>query len=404
MRRVAISALALALIAIACARPRPRIDAIEFWEPWPPAVVAPLVAHFEAENPAQHVHVRQMSLATVSDSLAAALAAGAGPDLCVLPGACMPRWLASSALCDWSAGVADLRDSLRGWPLCTVGEALYGLPCLLDVRTLLVHPQLFARAGLDSAKPPHTWEQLHAAAVRVQKLGHGVHGFGIATGDSLAATAEFLAFVAGNGGQVLSQELDSARIDSPEALAALAFYLSLRRSALVAAPDTLAREFAAGRLAMMLADAPARADVRRAVPGAVVALVPRPAGELGTHATWADAVVLVGFTGSHRKEAALRLARSLARREGLGALAAATDGLAPAYGDADSLELPAGASAAQVLARQGESAHFAPAVAHWDSMCTAIAFEVGEALHDRKSAAAALTDAAARVTELAGRR
>ena len=66
--------------------------------------------------------------------------------------------------------------------------------------------------------------------------------------------------------------------------------------------------------------------------------------------------------------------------------------------------MPAGATVAQVLARQGERARFAPAVAHWDSMCTAIAYEVGEALHDRKTAAAALTDAAVRVTELAGRR
>ena len=92
------------------------------------------------------------------------------------------------------------------------------------------------------------------------------------------------------------------------------------------------------------------------------------------------------------------------RREGLAALAAATDGFASAMGDPDSRALPASASNAQVLARQCEGAHFAPAVAHWDSMCATIAFEVGEAMHDRKPAAVALADAATRVTELAGRR
>jgi multiple sugar transport system substrate-binding protein len=404
VRRIALAALVLAAIALACAKPRPKPDAIVFWQPWPPSVVAPLVARFESENPALRVTVRQLPFASMGDSLAAALAAGTPPDLCVLGSSDMPHWLATGSLCDWSAGVADLRDSLRGWPLCTVGDALYGLPWLLDARALLYNPQLFTRAGLDPAQPPATWAQLRTAAARIQKLGHGVHGFGIASGDSLEAAAEFLSFAWGNGGELFSVGLDSARVDSPAVLEALEYYLSLRRGALVAGPDTLVSEFAAGRLGLLVGDAAARAAAHRGTPAARLALVPRPATDRGVHAAYADAVLLVSFTGAHRKEAALRLARSLVRHEGLGALAAAVGGLSPATAVTDTTALPAGATAEQVLTRQCAGARFAPAVAHWDSMRSAIGFEVGEALHGRKEPAVALADAGARLGELAGRR
>ncbi|MBK7367908.1 MAG: hypothetical protein IPJ04_08315 [Candidatus Eisenbacteria bacterium] len=49
------------------------------------------------------------------DSIAAALASGALPDLCVLDSTAMPALLERGDLSDWSAGVADLRDSLTGW-------------------------------------------------------------------------------------------------------------------------------------------------------------------------------------------------------------------------------------------------------------------------------------------------
>ncbi len=405
MRRLALAAMALAVLPLAalgvgCARHRPKPpDAIVFWEPWPPAVLAPAIARFEAENPALRVSVRQVPLASVSDSLAAALAAGAPPDLCALASDDMRRWLDSGSLCDWSAGVADQRDSLRGWPPCTLGDALYGLPWLLAPRVLWVQPALFARAGLDASRPPGTWAQLRAAAARIQKLGGGIHGFGIARGDSLETALGFLPFAWGNGGEVLSADLDSSRLASREVLEALEFYASLRHSALLAGSDTLAREFAAGRLGMRVAaagDAPA---------SAALALVPRPGDDRGEHASYADEVVLVSLTASHRKEAALRLARALARPRALREVADAIGpGLRPATAAVDSAPLPAAAPATEVLARQCATSRFAPAVARWDSMRVAIGAAVDEVLAGHGSASEALEAADARVQALAGRR
>ncbi len=403
MRRpaqLAFAALVLASVVASCARPRTKApDEIVFWEPWAPSVVAPYVQRFEAGNPSLRVRVRQVPLAQASDSLAAALAAGHPPDLCAIASADMPRWLASGSLVDWSAGVADLRDSLRGWPLCTVGDALYGLPWLLRPRVLLLQPALFARAGLDAARPPETWAQLRAAAAKVQKLGGGVRGFGIARGDSVEDAAEFLSFAWGNGAELLSAGLDSSRFDSPEAAGALEFYASLGRVALVAPRDTLLRELGAGRLGMMLGDAAAAAPAH-----AAVALVPRPAAGQGTHAAFADGVVLASFTGSKRKEAALRLARALASPATLPALAAGTGGLQPAIADPDSAPLPPGAPPARVAARQCAGARFAPPVARWDSIRAAIADAVGDALDDRASAADAVARAGERIDASVGRK
>ena len=37
------------------------------------------------------------------------------------------RFINDGLLSDWSAGVADLKPAVRGWELCSLGDAVYGL-------------------------------------------------------------------------------------------------------------------------------------------------------------------------------------------------------------------------------------------------------------------------------------
>src|SRR5262249_56074556 len=92
--------------------------------------------------------------------------AGHPPDLCELDRDEVARFMDRGWLSDWSAGVADLAPGVRGWELCRLGDALYGLPWLLDTRVLLYNRALLARAGLDSTRAPETWDELHAASAR----------------------------------------------------------------------------------------------------------------------------------------------------------------------------------------------------------------------------------------------
>src|SRR5262249_44867219 len=148
------------------------------------------------------------------DSITAALH-GQPPDLCQLHAADLSGFLTRNALSDWSAGVADLRAGLRGWEMCMVGDAIYGLPWLLRTDALYFDKALMAKAGLDSTRAPDDWEELRAAAARIQRLGGGVHGVGVPAGDSGATLDRLLPFVWANDGDLLSAKLDSSRFGSP---------------------------------------------------------------------------------------------------------------------------------------------------------------------------------------------
>ena len=157
--RAAMAALATAALAISgCARTS-QVREVVFWQFWPLEVIQPIVQRFEAEHPGIEVRVEQLTWDSGKDKITAAVAAGRPPDLCELGSTYMPRFLEAGALSDWSAGVADLRDSLRGWDMCRVGDALYGLPWVLGTRALFYDKTLFARAGLDSSRAPETWAE-----------------------------------------------------------------------------------------------------------------------------------------------------------------------------------------------------------------------------------------------------
>jgi multiple sugar transport system substrate-binding protein len=401
--RLALAAL-LALVPAGCGRPTPRVTEVAFWDYAPESAVLPLVRAFEREHPGIRVALKTLSHDGGGDTLAAALAAGRPPDLCQLGSDDMPAFLASGVLSDWSAGVADLRDSLRGWPMCMVGDAIYGLPWTLDARALFFNRSLLARAGLDPSRPPATWDQLYAAAARVQALGHGVHGMGVVADTGQALIETFLPFAWGNDGEILSARLDSSRFDSPENVAALAFYLRLRRAGALAPRDSLEREFARGRLGLLVTGAWVLGGTgARPGPDVGVALVPRPAADRGEHASFAGGEMLASFTRSRHKEDGLRLARFLVRPENLRTLTGAWQELQPATAGADTLEFYRSRPDQQVLVRQLAEAHFPPHHPRWGEMRRAITDEVGEALADRKTAARAIADADARIADLAGR-
>ena len=399
-------ALLLSSLAAGCGhRPAPVTEVV-FWQTWPPAAIGPLVRGFEAANPGVRVDVVTLPAMGGEDSIAAAVASGHPPDLCELGSGDIPRYLASGALSDWSAGVADLRDSLRGWPLCMVGDAIYGLPWQLGARALFCNRALFARAHVPAARAPQTWEQLGSAAARIQRLGGGVHGIGVPRPGSRDLFAAFMPFAWGNGGELLSAGLDSSRFDSRENLKALEFLVRLRRSAAIATQDSLEREFAAGRLGMLLAGTSlfARLPARGPAFEVGVTPVPLPAADRGEPASYARGTLLVSFTASRRKELALRLARWLARPENTLALAIATPRGEPSNVGADTAAWYRRHPARRQLVLQAATARFAPHHAVWDSMEIAVEEQVGLALYGGKPTGQAIADADARLAELAARK
>lgn len=408
---VALVAFAMvAALASGCAR-EPKKTEIVFWQSRSAASLAPLLRQFEAEHPEFAVRLRQLPASELADSIEAALVSGRVPDLCECPSRMMPRLVAGSMLADWSAGVADLRDSVRGWALCSRGETIYGLPWVLEPRMLFFNRELFARAGLDSARAPETWDDLARAAASIERLARrahdgDIHGLGLGAPGSEQQFEDFMPLAWGRGGDILSADLDSSRFDSPENREALTFYLRLRMLGAAESGEALGGEFVAGRLGLLCADG---ALAGRIPPGTLrfgVALIPRP-GEDGDHAAIARGGVLASFRGSRQKEAALRLARFLIAPARVEAVTEGELGVLPANVGEDSLHVAREGAAEREMYRQLEDVRFPPNHAAWDSMRVAIEDGLAMAWRDtlappESAAAHATASVSRRLVELLG--
>jgi ABC-type glycerol-3-phosphate transport system substrate-binding protein len=384
------SILVVLALALSCGR-RTSTHPVEvtFWQTWPVEAITPLAQRFEDANPGVHIVVTRLPREGATDTLALAAQSGRPPDLAELTPEQTADFIDQGLLSDWSAGVADLKPDVRGWELCSLGDAMYGLPWLLRTRVLLWNRALFARAKLDTTRAPGTWDELRDAAARIDKLGGGVHGFGLADAPG-ERFVTFMTFAWGNGGELLSARLDSCRIDSPENAEALEFLLSLAPVSLVAGRDSLASEFERGRLGLWIADAGYAVEARRRDPSLPLgaALVPSPAEDHGTHASTGTGTVLASFTRSRRKEDALRFARYLGERQNTLALAAALQTVFPPHPGVEQTPEYRDRPEARLILRQLETAHFEPLLRDRNLMLGAVDSLVGDALAHRRSARA----------------
>jgi multiple sugar transport system substrate-binding protein len=279
------------------------------------------------------------------------------------------------------------------------------MPWVLGTRALFYNRSLFGQAGLDSLKPPETWDDLLDTATRINELGKGIHGFGAQAGERYVLFKKFMPFAWGNGGTILSDDLKHSTFDSPQNREALAFYLKLAKAGMLDRQDVLDREFKEGRLGLEISGAWLFKSIPKDAPGLRygVALVPAPAADHGSHASFAGGEVLVSFGASKNKPGALALARYLVQPENALALAMAAKSVEPATVGADTLAYYREHPEEQVMIRQFATAHPTPNHPRWVEMEAAIEDEVEQALYGKKTPAQAIADASRTLDDLAGK-
>jgi len=395
--------VSIGLAGLLSCSPAKRGEEVVFWQFWSAEIIQPILDAFEREHPEISVRMEQLTWQSGLEKITAAIASGNVPDLCELGSTWMPRMLASDVLADWSAGVADLKPHLMGWQLCSIGEASYGVPWVLGTRALFYNKTLFARAGLDSTRPPETWDELYAAAAAIQRLGGGVHGYGVQAGERYVLFKKFMPFAWGNGGRILSDDLTTSEFDSPRNREALEFYLKLRGVGMLDRQSELDREFKEGRLGLQISGAWLFRSIPKDAPNLHygVALVPRPGLEHGTHASFAGGEVLASFSASRNKHGALELARFLMQPENVLALTTSAKSVQPPMLGADTLAYYRAHPNEQLMVKQFETAYPTPNHPAWVEMEAVIEDEVEQALYDRKSAAQAIADAGSQLDVLA---
>jgi len=398
-------ALAAALPLAGCGHRASAKRTVVFWQFSPLTAIQPVLDRFHREHPDIEVQVEQLTWQSGREKIVAAIAAGRPPDLCELGSTFLPGLVADSTLLDLTDRVADLRSSLLGWNVASYRGHAYAIPWMLGTRALYINDDLVRRAGLDPAKAPETWADLARAARMIATRVPTARGFGMNAGEREILIKKFMPFAWGNGGDILDSSLTKSVIASPANLAALKFYLSLKPYSLLDRQEMHEEAFAKGRLGIIISGPWLLRKLPEEAPDLhyTVALMPKPALNRGTPASFAGAEVLGIFRNAKRGEEAMRLARFLVRPENAMPLFLSTGNAFPAAraSSADSYFVSHPKDA--VFVHQLETAVCPPLHPRWVEIEEIVNGELEEAIYGRKTADAALASADARITAVLSR-
>ncbi len=311
---------------------RQEVITLNFWElAVGEDLMRSLLDKFERQNPGIRVRFQQLSWDYGLDKIITAVAADNAPDVVELGTDWVPQFAASGVLRDLTEPLTPIKEQYFLWDPVTYEGRLYGMPWLAGIRLLFYNRELFAEAGLNPDRPPTTWGELSRAAQAVSALGPDIYGIGLHVGEAYAPWQQFLPFVWGNGGQVLSDDWSRCLLDQPPAVNAMQFYHSLKPSALVERQPQVNQLFAEGKVGVQLSGSWNFAVIPRMNPtlNYGVGLLPRPAPHRGTPASFVGGEVLVCTKSSRHPEAALKLIRFLAEPEQAMAIVEAQQNIVP---------------------------------------------------------------------------
>jgi len=143
-----------------------------------------LVKEFNASHPGLKVVLSQTSPNQDTSKLATAIRAHAVPDVVGLNDIDVPQFSRLNALTDITKLVDALpyKKDLSPGHLALAGYngKYYGVPYLGDLSVLWYNKKLFTQAGLNPNQPPTNFAQILADAKKIEALGNGISGFGMA--------------------------------------------------------------------------------------------------------------------------------------------------------------------------------------------------------------------------------
>ncbi|MFJ3407830.1 ABC transporter substrate-binding protein [Promicromonospora sp. NPDC090134] len=202
-------------------------EEVTFWGSWSGAQAKQLQAQADAFNEAQDEYeVTYVGQELVEEKLLTALASGSVPDVVLWDRYNTPLYVPKNALAPLDEYIAaDGVDTAQFYEqamgeLVVEGET-YGLPLLVDNRSLFYNTELLADAGVE---PPTDWDSLKKAAEAVTERDGGklsVAGF------ALDDPGLFNIWLRQAGGQMFSDDGATTAFNSPEGLEVLEFWQGL---------------------------------------------------------------------------------------------------------------------------------------------------------------------------------
>lgn len=234
------------------------------------------------------------------------LAGETGPDLFWLDQDHM-NWAYDGALLDISSylegddrGAADPADYYPGiWQTVALADGVYGLPWIAQPVVIYYNKDIFDAMGVDYPTADWTWDQFREAALALTNEEH--YGF------TMNGWPPIHMFIWSFGGEVISEDLMTSPVDTPEAIAGAQFYADMiYNEECCPSEQTIAEQgsaemFKAGTVAMFMGGA---ADDLDRVEGLNVGVSPVPKDVNGTNVTFAwTAATVINADTEHPDEA-----------------------------------------------------------------------------------------------------
>src|SRR5687768_15173833 len=206
---------------------------VVWWTPnWGEARARELADKFMAANPGITIRME----VTVSDGLPqrvlTALQSGAPPDIIEV----QHGWVNGYAQSDLIVPLDDVIEEREDYTPAALDYVtwegkLWAIPYRIETHAIIFNKGLWSGAGLDVDNPPQTWPELIAAAEKLTETG--ISGFAITGGGEVGNTIfRSLPFIWMNGGGIVSDDLTTAIVNSPEAVEAVTFYTDFYKNGL----------------------------------------------------------------------------------------------------------------------------------------------------------------------------
>jgi multiple sugar transport system substrate-binding protein len=249
--------------------------------------------------------------------LQTAIAGGTPPDVFYLDSFRVPDLVDAGAVAPIGDQLTDpddfypnLRDAF------TIDGTFYCPPKDFGTLALQYNTALFEAAGVEPPTADWTWDDLRSAAEALTDQEAGVYGLVLPSD-----FARWIVFLYQAGGSVTNEDFTSMTINSPEALEALNFYVSLVRDGFAAQPSDLdsgwpGEAFGKGRAAMTIEGNWIVPFLQDQFPDLQYGISELPAGPAG-RATMAFTVCYAVPANAANPEASLRLVDYLTGPEGM---------------------------------------------------------------------------------------
>jgi multiple sugar transport system substrate-binding protein len=243
-------------LCLSCGNKQSQPIKIVWWQFWTDAAIRPtiqeIVHDFETRHPGVMVDLVDLTWADGHDKISIAFSSGTGPDVVELGSDWIPEYSSTGHLLDLTASIDSIKADYMMWEPGSYEGKTYAFPWILGTRVLFINPALVSRAGYPSEFVPGNWTELLEAAGRINDLGGDAFGFGCNAAERHRLYKKFLPFLWANGGDILSPDGKTCLLDSPQAVAALEYYLKLCHTGLTDTQRRLEDAFLEGKIGFII--------------------------------------------------------------------------------------------------------------------------------------------------------